>query len=163
MGSIHRYRKIIVELTLNNVIMKKKRLSTNIWWMCIICSLIVIFTGCKKDDDFVISDSDGKYDDITTTKAPDTPVTVIIEGTPETQQTEQPPAGLEIHVRCVEPFDRTCYMLTLKDDDQTPANGYININSPRTDGILPSGTDIPIKNIKFHNKSKSAVSFELVE
>ena len=71
MGSTHKYRKIIVELSSNNIIMKKKILNRDIWGMCIICYLIVIFTGCKKDDDFIISDSDSKYDDITTTKAPD--------------------------------------------------------------------------------------------
>ncbi|MBQ8222627.1 MAG: hypothetical protein IJZ87_04675 [Bacteroidales bacterium] len=88
---------------------------------------------------------------------------IIVDGTPEIQQTEQPSGGLEIHIKCVEPFDRTCYMFTAKDGVQIPANGYININSPRTDGILPSGINVPIKNIKFHNKSKSDVSFELVE
>lgn len=147
--------------------MKKKILSINIWGICMIYSLIVILTGCKKDDDFVISDSDteytGMYEDVSTSKAPDTPVTILILGTPEIQQTEQPSGGLEIHIKCVEPFNRACYMLTLKDDDQTPANGYININFPGAGKKLPSGTDIPIKNIKFHNESKSALSFELVE
>ena len=115
---------------------------------------VIAFQSCKKDE-FTNPDR--------TSRTSDTPISLIIDGTPVIEQTEQPSGGLEIHIKCVEPFDRTCYMLTIKDGEPIPSNGFININSPKTDEIIPSGTDIPIKNIKFHNESKSAVSFELVK
>ena len=40
---------------------------------------------------------------------------------------------------------------------------YIRIESPTNIGILPENTDIPIKNVKFFDKSKSTVSFEVMD
>lgn len=87
------------------------------------------------------------------------PITIIIEGTPHFYQSEQPSGGLEITMRCEAPYDRTCYYITIQNRDQS----HIRIDSPTNIDILPSDTDIPIKNVKFINKSKSIVSFEIIE
>ena len=143
--------------------MKKDILFIKVQLFYTICIVLTfIFTGCKKGDSVISQNNELEISsgDFAKDKAMDTPITIIIEGTPHIYHHEQPSGGLEITIRCEEPYDRTCYTITMQDRDLSQ---YIRIESPTNLGILPENTAIPIKNVKFFDKSKSTVSFEVMD
>lgn len=149
--------------------MKKNILIISKSLICTICFLAIILTGCKKEDSAIfqthITDKNNTLEspseDMTTDKAIDTPITIRIEGTPHFYDHEQPSGGLEVTMRCEEPYDRTCYYITIQNRNQS--QNYIRIDYPTNNEILPADTDIPIKNVKFIDESKSIVSFEVIK
>lgn len=154
--------------------MKKNILIISKSLICTICFLAIILTGCKKEDSAIfqthITDKNNTLEspseDMTTDKAIDTPITIRIEGTPHFYQSEQPLGGLEIVMRCEAPFDRTCYTITIEKGtvkNREQFQNYIRIDFPTNNDILSADTDIPIKNVKFIDESKSIVSFEVIK
>ncbi|MBQ3843402.1 MAG: hypothetical protein II817_00280 [Bacteroidales bacterium] len=148
--------------------MKKNILTISKSLICTICFLVIILTGCKKEDSAIfqthISDKNNTLspsEDMTTDKAIDTPITIIIEGTPHYYNHEQPSGGLEVTMRCEAPYDRTCYYIEIQHRNQS--QNFIRIDYPTNNEILPADTDIPIKNVKFIDESKSIVSFEVIK
>lgn len=148
--------------------MKKNILIISKSLICTICFLVIILTGCKKEDSAIfqthISDKNNTLspsEDMTTDKAIDTPITIIIEGTPHYYNHEQPSGGLEVTMRCEAPYDRTCYYIEIQHRNQS--QNFIRIDYPTNNEILPADTDIPIKNVKFIDESKSIVSFEVIK